>query len=355
MSIDIGEEDLSALLKRHADLESIYGDGDGGSFLSGWQCENPWIDQIKALVQAKSTELQGEKYLYLDEDKSIRDGLSRFHGHVDGVIPQGLFCGVGSSSIIFTFCAWLKHNAIAEVFYIPPLYFSFHFALKLFDIRARAVSGKHAFEEGFSMRLPSERAVLLLTDPVWYAGLPLGAEVIETLVAWQRMTSSLVFVDGSFQYAKWEGPNTELAAQFDPEFSFRLICPTKSLAAHGYRFAYTIIPARLHQGFATLYSNIYGSATIEDVAFGRTAVAAISEGTVTRLLMRLAADRHRSFRKAGTIFAAWQPSSGYFVFERISSSRLDSRLLMDGSYFEQKRYHDYRRINLLSPSIILLN
>ena len=70
--------------------------------------------------------------------------------------------------------------------------------------------------------------------------------------------------------------------------------------------------------------------------------------------MLTAAARHQSLRSQAKISAAWNASCGYFVFEEILVSLPEGTLLMDGSFFEQKRYPKYRRLNLLSPSLHLL-
>jgi hypothetical protein len=354
MSTTVSQDDLSFLLQRHAELEEKYGDGDGGRFLSGWQCENPWIEQIRVLVDGQIRQIDSGQYPNLDSDSIVKEELYRFHCSIDGTTPDSQFCGAGASSIIFTFCAWLHQQDIQEIYYIPPLYFSLHFALRLFGIRARAISGKHAFEPGFSLNLPSERTVLLFSDPIWYAGIPLSNEIIKSLIEWQSRTGSLVFVDGSFQYAKWEGLRAELSALFDPEYTARLICPTKALASHGYRFAYVLLPKAMHASIAHIYANIYGSASVDSLAFARIAPTTMAGGTITSSLMRLAAERHQSLRTHGTISSPWQPRCGYFIFEQIAASLPPGTLLMDGAYFEQKRYPNYRRINLLSPSLHML-
>lgn len=348
-------DDLSLLLRRHADLEALDGDGDGGNFLSGWQCENPWIGEISKLVAEHSSDLDPRQYLYLSLDNQIKQGLLDFHRAIEGERIEEFLCGTGSSTIIFSFCALLTDMEIREVYYLPPLYFSFHFALRMFGIRARAVSGRHAFEEHFSMNLPDKNTVLILTDPIWYAGISLPSQIAEKIIEWQRKTSSLVFVDGSFQYTNWYGSTLELTSMLDPEFTIRLICPTKILAAHGYRFAYAAIPKRLYVRLSHIYANIYGSASGDSIGFGRIAMSMVSTGKIATSLMGLAATRHKKLRSSGKIFSTWQPNCGYFVFERIEDSRLDNILSMDGSFFEQKRYKDHRRINLLSPSIHLFD
>jgi len=355
MITELAEDELSLLLRKHADLESAKGDGDGGNFLSGWQCENPWISEIQEAIDRERVDLDPKIYLYLEDDSAIQAAVSEFHSTLEGDTPHKVFCGIGSTAIIFTFCVKLKQMGITEVYYLPPLYFTFHFALKLLGIRSRPISGRHAFEPGFVMNLPDRRSVFVFSDPVWYAGVSLSQDITERLLAWQQQTSSLIFIDGSFQYTNWHGLRPERSAFFDPQRTFRLICPTKILAAHGYRFAYAIVPDAFYSDLVQTYSRIYGSASLDSIAFGRAFTSLLRLGKCGPGLMAIAAERHQRLRVRGRISAAWQPSSGYFVFERLTPPLPKAAVSMDGSFFEQKRYKDHRRINLLSPAIGLLD
>jgi hypothetical protein len=62
---------LTELLQRHAQLESLYGDTNSGNWLSGWQCDNPWIAKIKAEVEMRKSTIDQDKYYYLSEDATI--------------------------------------------------------------------------------------------------------------------------------------------------------------------------------------------------------------------------------------------------------------------------------------------
>src|SRR4051794_20674901 len=125
-----GDNSVLNLLARHADLESKHGDGDAGRFLSGWQCANPWESSISELVRQEMARLTVSDYLYFDRDPLIVPRIIQFHELADGTTPTSVLAGAGASSIIFTFCAWLRDQSVDEIFYIPPLYFSIHFALK---------------------------------------------------------------------------------------------------------------------------------------------------------------------------------------------------------------------------------
>jgi aspartate/methionine/tyrosine aminotransferase len=351
----MGAEDTTfALIKRYEELEALYGDGPSGNFLSGWQCVNPWSETVQRRIDSVRSGIDGSKYFYFDDDGLIAASLSDLHRDVDGVAPQSILCGEGASSLIFTFCAWLRQTEVTEIFYVPPLYFTFHYALRLFGIHARPVAGKHSFEAGVVWNLPTATAVLLVCDPVWYAGIPLGEAQVARLIDWQRTTGSVIIVDGSFQYMRWNDTLRESTAHLDLDRTMRLICPTKSLAVHGYRFAYATVPAIWRNDLSVMHSNSYGSVAADNMAFAKVAASLLRERRVTASLMQLTSERHRALRASRKIAAAWQPACGYFIFERIIAPLLSDVPLMDGSYFEQRRYEDHVRINLLSPSISIL-
>jgi aspartate/methionine/tyrosine aminotransferase len=355
MSAWTERDELALMLARHAELEDRHNDGDGGRFISGWQCENPWAANIRAVVEEEAKSLKADDYLYPDLDEELSDAISSFHREIDGTMPSAILCAAGSSPLILSFCAWLSETGCREVFYMPPLYYSAHLSLRLLGFRARPISGRHSFEPDFTFNLPDQKSVLILTDPVWYAGIPLSHETISAIAEWQTRTGSFVFVDGSFQNARWDGRYGECSVQLDPDFTIRLICPTKALAIHGYRFAYALIPDRIRARLAHIYSSLSGSASLDNYAFARAIPKLMLEGSISRDLMRYVSMRHRALRSRGRIWAPWQAACGYFVFEKISA-RGDSwqSPLMDGSFFEQKRYPDYFRINLLSPSLDML-
>ena len=346
---------ISDLLERHAQLESLFGDNKSGNWLSGWQCDNLWINEIKTEVDRHKSAIDQDKYHYLSEDELISNALYEFHRIVDCNFPESFLCGTGSSTIIFTFCAWLKEQNIKQVHYIQPMFFSVHHALKLFGIKAQPINSKHGFENGFKIELPTEKTVLLFTDPIWYAGFSIQEHVVQAINEWQRKTESLIFVDGSFQYAKWDGNTRELTATLDPKHTVRLICPTKSLAAHGYRFAYATVPERMRSEMAHIYSNIYGSASIESLAFGRALPKLIIDRKICDSLAKSVAVRHKVLRSSQAINADWLANCGYFVYEKILRPLPEGTKLLGGSFFEQKRHKDHVRINLLSPSIALLD
>jgi aspartate/methionine/tyrosine aminotransferase len=343
------------ILQLHEDLEVKFGDGNGGDFLFGWQSINPFADSLLAAIKRRAEEIDYTKYSYMESNTALADEIVDLHTTLDGVKPDTAFCAAsGGASILFAFSYWLARNDIKEIFYVPPIYFTFLNGLRQFGIRARALSGYHCFEQEFRLELPPKKTVLVLADPVWYAGIPVPEDIINQVAAWQKMTGSLVFVDGSFQYMRWDHRLSEPTAALDPFNTVRLISPTKSLVIHGYRFAYALLPNRIKPILSNCYTNIAGSSAADNVAFAYEAVRAMRDRKLTEQLITLAASRHAKLRNMSKIESPLTPQAGYFVFEKINVPLPDDNLRMDGRYFGQLRFPHHARMNLLSTKYHLL-
>ena len=164
----------------------------------------------------------------------------------------------------------------------------------------------------------------------------------------------MVFVDGSLQYLPWDGVLNENTAMLDPAFTFRLVCPSKQLSVHGYRFSYMLLPASHQRGMAWTYANIAGPASADSIVFAHEAITAMKNRKLPEALMQLVISRHAYLRKHKIIESEICPECGYFVFEKINVALPDGYSVMDGKYFDLKSYPHYMKINLLSPSINLL-
>lgn len=330
-------------------------DGGGGTSLSGYQCVNPFVGDLMAAVRSRAEGIDFRRYTYMDADDVLAERVRTFHREVDGVTPEAIICGSGASSQLFGLIAYLRERGVRKVFYVPPLYFTLRIALERFGILAVPVAERQPYEPHFELHLPlDEECCLLFTDPVWYAGTAVPPQAVEAIAAWQRRTRSLVFVDGSLQYMQWAGRSAEVSSVLDPSRSIRLVCPTKQLATHGYRFSYLIVPQREQRALAWACSITAGPASAESLAFAYEAMTELDRGNVPRQLICLAAERHRSLRTSGRIESAIKPSCGYFAFERIQVELPRGHVLADGRYFEQERYPGHYKLNLLSPSIDLL-
>lgn len=345
---------IGRLLNLHHVLEVEHDDGDKGNFLFGWQCENPFAGSLLDATRERSNELNHTQYSYLEEDAALTSKIRAAHGLLDGVEPDDVFCGAGATALLVTLAAYFRMKGIQEIYFIPPIYFSMHFALRLLGIRARPVSARHAFESGFSMNLPNHEAVLLMTDPIWYVGQPIPTQIISEVADWQRRTQSIVLIDGSFQYMPWNNIINEPTARLDPSRTARIVSPSKSLCVAGYRFAYLLMPSAWRRDVSHTYTNIYASASVDTIAFGHEAVKAMSQRELTNRLMTRAVQRHNILRSTGRTESVLEATCGYFVFEKLKFDLPSNYVRMGGEYFDQPRFPGYTRINLLSPSFYLL-
>jgi histidinol-phosphate/aromatic aminotransferase/cobyric acid decarboxylase-like protein len=365
--MDAGDQSGSGLalaeqIQKTEDLNAYYeglafdlDDGDKGNFLSGWQCENPFNASLFGAVKERAKSINYGKYTYFDDDTELPDLIKNLHHRLDGVRPEHVFCGSGSTSLLFGFATFLQKKGIREVYFIPPMYFTLHLAFDRVGIRTIPVSDRQPFEPEFAMRLPDEtKSVLMVLDPVWYTGTPISSAVMDEIVRWQKRTSSLVFVDGSLQYLPWQLEVNEHSARLDTKLTFRLVCPSKQLSAHGYRFSYVLVPASEKQEFAWVYTNIFGPANADSIAFAHEAILALADGRIPQQSMALVSKRYNALRKLGIIASELCPSCGYFVFQKVNVRLPERYITVDGKYFDQPRYKDHIKINLLSPSIELL-
>ncbi len=352
-------EQLAQTARLNAHYEKLafeLNDGDKGRFLSGWQCVNPYAEELIARVRARTAALDPIGYSYFDDERDLVTKVLDLHERLDAQRPQHAFCGSGATSLLFGFANYLRSLGVKRVYFLPPIYFTFQIALDRFGIRTIPLSESQPFEPGFMFNLPNVKdSVLIITDPVWYVGMPLARHVVSSIAEWQRETSSLVFVDGSLQYLSWSGSKEEATAQLDPSLTFRLVCPSKQVSVHGYRFAYVLVPSKHKQGFAWSYTNMMGPANVASIAFAYEALSALEIGDIPRSLITQVSGTHRRLREKGAISSPFDPQCGYFVFEKINIPLPEKYLLVDGRYFEQASYPEHVKINLLSPSIDLID
>lgn len=349
-------EPLLAFVERHRALDGAVA-SEGGKFMSDWNGTHPFVSEfLRDFDLNHVSRLPGHmsRYAYFDDTREIADGIRDFHAIADGIAVErkGVIAGPGSSSILAAFALWLLQRGYNDVCYLPPLYFTFHYLLRTLSIRVRPVSGKHPFEPDAVINLPERRSVLLLTDPIWFAGRRLAAAQIEQIAAWQSRTGSAVFVDGSFQYTQWDGSRAEHSAQFDPDLTFRLVCPTKALAIPAFRFAYLLLPAKYHDDFLFLYESILGSSNFTDLEFARRALAVLSSPRSNRPLTEFFRDTHDGLLREKFIEPGITPDCGYFAFV-LPTKRLPGRVFMTQDHFELKRHPRHVRINLMVAAPLL--
>jgi aspartate/methionine/tyrosine aminotransferase len=245
---------------------------------------------------------------------------------------------------------------VTKVYYIPPLYITLHTALDRYGIRMKAVTSKQPYEADFSINLPDvNNTILLLTDPVWYSGTAINQQVINDIATWQSSTKSLIFIDGSFQYMPWVGSRFEATSQLDPSLTFRLVCPSKQLCIHGYRFSYLLVPESHSRKLAWTYTSVFGPAPVDSIAFAHEAIIAIRDGLIPKQLMNIVSSRYTYMINCGDIISTFLPNCGYFVFAKIQRALPPGYICIDGPYFAQDSYPGYVKLNLLSPHLNIIS
>lgn len=319
-------------------------------FISDWNGDHPFVESYLGpdLLALKLERPLPSGYLYFDDEVSVLNAIGSFHLNLEGLelSRDHIVAGCGSSSMLVAFSLWLLQQGYEEVFYLPPLYYTLHYFLRMLNIRSRPVSGRQVFEPGSVLNLPEKRTVLLMCDPVWYVGRSVPLDKILKIAEWQRRTRSLVFVDGSFQYMQWGDVRREQTSILDPELTFRLISPTKSLAIPFFRFAYLLHPSEFHDDFVFLYESLVGGATISDILFARRSLSILASNTNNRELCLFLQSTFDQLVERQILHTKILPECGYFVFA-IPKVRLPSQV-MDQDYFELKNYPEHARINLMA-------
>ncbi|WP_052707475.1 aminotransferase class I/II-fold pyridoxal phosphate-dependent enzyme [Streptomyces rubellomurinus] len=342
---------LFRMLDLHEEIERERQRPGGRLFVSDYNGGHPFVaDYLGPLADTPPHRLTDvTRYAALGEDHALRAKIARLHSRWDGVAigPEQVIPAAGSSGLLGTFCTWLRLTGVRRVHYLPPVYYKFAYFFRQFGIEPVPVSPLHAHQPGFTAELPDERSVLLLTDPLWYTGRPVPAGLLARIAEWQLATGSTVFVDGTFQYLRWDGGRREESAALPADLTLRLVCPTKSLSIHGYRCAHLITPCALREPLAELHLNLHGDATAADRLFAHRAADLMLDGEGNRRLIEHVRANHRRLLAGGALLADSPVDTGYFLFAR-PAAPADRLLALDQRHFELTGHEGFVRINLLN-------
>lgn len=343
--------DLKFLADKHRELDFLIETNKNGKpFISDWNCGHPFYEKDFKKLKIQSGKLSDYNYIRGEDD--LTELISEFH--YSNKEPKYLFDEIltshGSTTIISAFFIWLKSQGVTEVYYIPPVYFTFHFFSNIYGVTFRPITKNHLYEKNPKLNLPNKKTILIVTDPIWYSGFPIKENVIDSLKIWQEKTKSIIFVDGSFQYFKWDSTKYEFTSKLNRERTFRLLCPSKSVAIHGFRFSYLLLPQELYNTFDFILDNLMGSSNPYDVEFAKKCMQLLSSKKSNRKLIEYTRNIFEDLKNRNLIFTEINPSSGYFIFARLIKKK-SSFSAMDGKYFEQLKYKDYVRVNLLGSAI----
>jgi histidinol-phosphate/aromatic aminotransferase/cobyric acid decarboxylase-like protein len=343
--------DWDSLIERHRALDSIVEKADRTKFLSDWNCTHPYYK--KKIVRKHTRPDKIQQYNYIRSEDNLTQLISDFHQQSEKTFYdlEEIVTSNGSTTIIGALFIWLSLNNIREVYYIPPVYYTFSYFSRLYGISFRPITKSHLFEKKYSLNLPEKKAILLITDPIWYAGVSVPVSVYKSLKKWQRATGSTIIVDGSFQYFNWTGSKYESSSQLEKLQTLRLVCPTKAIATHGFRFSYLLVPHEKYDLFDHILDNISGSSAAQDILCAEKCMNILLSSKSNSELIIYAKKHFEELLNKKVIDEVVKPDCGYFVFARLNSIYTDMFRVMDGQYFQQKEYPGYVRINLLSSSV----
>lgn len=326
------------------------------TFVSDWNGENPFVrqflDDFADVTISRLGDL--EKYSRMDSDSDLAAAVADLHVQRYGepsVTPTRCVLGAGATGFLTTLLMYQYLNGARELAYLPPIHSGATWWIRKLGFVVRRVATDVDFSPRGELTLPENRCVLWLTDPVWFAGVPIRMETLEAIAAWQRRTGSTIIVDGTFQYMSWDGAGSEATERLDPDLTFRLVCPTKALSLHGFRFAYAIVPEQHSAPFAELHGRLHGPAGLPDRRFAHRAVTTLRSGEGALPLLHLARGSYRELISRRAVTAAVEPKGGYFLFGCPAVAR-ERFMGMDINCFGGTGYPGFVRINLLNKAAI---
>ena len=346
----------AATLELHRQLDQV--PSLNRRFISGYETTHPFIDRyLKDIGAEDGYASRLGTYCFAQDQVALVEAIRRFHQRADEIdyAPDQILLSAGSSPLLLTLMVFLRRNAVRSLYYFRPIYHSFYFFADLLGVDLLPLSEHLLVDNEVSLTLPDGNHVLLFSDPIWIAGRELNDGVIDKVRRWQERTGSIVLVDGTFQYLKWEWPaSKERSTQLVRDQTIRLICPTKSLALHGIRFAYLLGPARLLDGLRWVCDNATGSASGFDLHAAVRLMEVLLTPDRNRHLGAYLRDRYTALRASNFITeTAHEPDCGYYILGKLGRPE-KTDLLMNGNYFELQGYDDFVRINLLSPDVKLI-
>lgn len=342
------------LMRLHRELDTASRDSDSSVFLSGWQTRHPFAqDYLRG--GSRRPESGAQDYVFLSDSAALTEPIRAFHLDRDGVDypAERIYASNGSSPLLMAYFLRLRELGITAVWFVPPIYYTCYYFAESLGITLRRLDTAPLFDPQAQLDLPPSRTVLLLSDPIWIFGAPVHLTHLKAVAQWQRETGSEVFVDGTFQYTAWRAAdNPEASAELDPAHTFRLVCPTKSTAVHGTRFAYLLLPPGMRESIRYPAANLTGASGSQAGVDALRLMEVLGSPRSNRDLCDHIADVHRLLWEREVILAeAVEPSVSYYTFARIDRRILDRCLLMDQRFFDLTDYDGYVRVNLLHPDI----
>jgi aspartate/methionine/tyrosine aminotransferase len=341
------------LLAAHHKLDDDCRNRSGRLFVSDWYCEHPFVgDVFPASARHGLTAEELLPYCFQNDDQTIHDEIGRFHESREGRRPRpdSIFVGAGLSPLITAQMLLLVRRGVKRVFYVRPLYYTYYFLAETLGIELTPVNSNPLVDSREQLRLPlAPNSWLLMADPVWYMGRNADGRSIDAIRHWQEVTGGMVIVDGAFQYQRWfENDGPERTSTLLVDQTIRNLCPTKTVATHGPRFAYSIVPADLCEELRYCYANTSGSGSVFDRAAGMSMMRWLNSRRSNDPLMDLIRRRHQQLTRFELLDDPIGARASYFCFVAVpvDASRL---IVMDQRFFDTDCFPGLVRFNLLLP------
>jgi histidinol-phosphate/aromatic aminotransferase/cobyric acid decarboxylase-like protein len=341
------------LLEAHHSLDFQCRHRDGRLFISDWYCDHPYVDHVmRAEIAGRPAGNSVVAYYFQNDDLTLHHQIVKFHanhGERD-YGPEQVFVSAGLSSLITAQIMLLARRGVRKLYYVRPLYYTYYFLAQTLGIELVAVNDAPAIESGAPLELPAARGEwLIVCDPVWFLGKSASADAIDNIRQWQQATGGMVLVDGAFQYQRWaENNRPEESSRLVLGQTLRNLCPTKAVAVHGPRFAYSLIPAEFFEELRYCYANTAGSGSAFDRDAAVRIMAYLNARDSNTRLVELMSARYRFLQSESLIDDPVGADASYFCFVRTPVPRRQM-IVMDQTFFDIDCFPDLVRMNLLLP------
>jgi aspartate/methionine/tyrosine aminotransferase len=339
---------MSELLRLHRELDVVSRSRRGARFLSGWQTTHPFVKEY--LPSPREQVDVADRYSFLSDSEPLCAAIRDFHRANDAVDYRldSIFVAPGSSPLLTAFFLALREMGIEDVCHAAPLYYTCHYIAQCLGFPLTQVAGGLLHDPDATLDLPDRRTALLLSDPIWVCGTTVHERHLRRIHDWQDSTGSVVLVDGTFQYTKWHGDRTELSAFLHRDRTFRIVCPTKSLAVHGVRFAYMLLPPQHRESIRYACSNVTGATGLANEHHALRLMSVLNSPDANQGLIEHIKTTHEKLVANGTLLAeAATPHASYYTFAKLPDDVLRDAVVMDQRYFGIQGHEGHVRVNLL--------
>lgn len=341
------------LLTAHKELDAECRDRKGKPFISDWYCENPFIDSIFPPDLYLDYQLADARdYYYQNDSNEIHLLVTEYHEQTKNealLSTDRVFVSAGLTALITAQFLLLCRAGVRRVFYITPLYYTYYFLANTLGIDLVRIDENGL--ESLGAQAGGIDGCLFMCDPIWFKGEPVSQELVQIIRKWQSLGNNLVFVDGAFQYLRWENNREpERTSLLDPYKTFRNICPTKIAAVHGPRFAYCIHPEMYSEELRYCYSNSAGAGSRFDYKAALCIMRWLNSEQSNGPLIDFYIDRYRKLEQGGYLLDPIKPQGSYFIFTKVPPLVRNKIIAMDQRFFDLTGFSDYVRLNLLLPA-----